>query len=176
MRKYTFSVRILSGFMLLVLMVMSLTGCMTLRKKFTRVKKNKNQKEDFIPVLRPIEYQKVEETPLQVYTQQYAMVKVYFKDLWDVLGKRDVSAKRAKYMLTEILSHFDAMTALLIEAKREQALQLRGRLNLLLAIYDAPDALRRYDLLTGSLRVIERDLYQGFKPAVVESALVSGVK
>ncbi|MBF0331455.1 MAG: hypothetical protein HQL17_05915 [Candidatus Omnitrophica bacterium] len=174
-RKHFFS-RALSGMILVAFCVMSLTGCATLRKKFTRVKKNKDQKEDFIPVLQPIEYKKIEEATPQVYAEHYSMVKVYFKDLWEVLGKDESSAKREKYMFTEILSHFDAMTALLTEAKRQEAQKLRARFKLVLAVYDEPDGSRRYDLMTGFLRAIERDLYKLFKPAAVAGDLIPSVK
>jgi hypothetical protein len=164
------------GLVVVMFALVSMTGCASLRKKFTRVNKNKDVKEDFIPVLQPIEYKKVEESPKQVYAQHYNMVKLYFKDLWEVIGKPDSSVKREKYMFTEILSHFDVMIALLMADKQAQAQLLRGRFTKLLAAYDTPDGLRRYDLITGDLRTIERDLYAGFKPAVVADVLVPTVK
>jgi hypothetical protein len=176
MKKDKFFGRAVLSVVLVAFCTVSLTGCASLRKKFTRVKKDKNQTEDFIPVLQPIEYTKIEETPPQVYAQHYSMVKVYFKDLWEVLGKDDSSAKREKYMFTEILAHFDAMTALLTDTKRLEAQKLRARFKLVLAVYDEPDGSRRYDLMTGFLRAIEKDLYKLFKPAAVTSDLIPSVK
>ncbi len=176
MRKnMVFQQMVLRGVLVAFCMV-ALTGCASLRKKFTRVKKNKDQKEDFIPVLQPVEYKKVEETPVQVYAQHYSMIKIYFKDLWDTLGKPDSNAKRERYIFTEILAHFDTMAALLTDVKYQEAQSLRARFMPLLTAYDKADGVRRYDLIAGDLRAIERDFYKILKPVVVAGALKPAVK
>ena len=153
----------------------SLTGCASLRKKFTRTPKNPKAGDDFIPVLQPVEYKKIEETPQQVYGGHYAMVKIYFKDLWDVLGSRDSSAKREKYIFTELFSHFDAMAVLLSDEKKTEAKVIRARVDVLLKEYDKPDGLRRYDLINSGMHQIERDIYKGFKPDAVAKAFAASV-
>jgi hypothetical protein len=154
----------------------SLTGCASLRKKFTRVKKNKDQKEEFIPVLEPVEYKKVEETPQQVYGGHYTMVKMYFKDLWDVLGKPNGGEKREKYIFTQLLTRLDAMAALLSEEKKAQASDLKERVLHVLMEYDKPSGMRRYDLITGPMHGVERDLYKAFKPDAVAGAFLPAGK
>lgn len=151
----------------------SLTGCASLRKKFTRVPKNPKAKEDFIPVLQPVEYKKIAETPQQVYAGHYSMVRVYFKDLWEVLGGRDSSAKREKYIFTELMSHFDAMAALLSDEKKTEAGAIRARVNDLLKEYDKADGMRRYDLIKSGMHRVERDMYKGFKPDAVAKAFAA---
>ena len=158
------------GVVLVMFCAGSFTGCASLRKKFTRVPKNPTAKEDFIPVLQPMEYKKVEQTPQQVYAGHYAMVKIYFKDLWEVLGGRDSSAKREKYIFMELMSHFDAMAALLSDKKKAEAFAIRSRIDDFLKEYEKPDGMRRYDLMTSGMRRVERDMYKGFKPDAVAKA------
>jgi hypothetical protein len=150
----------------------SLTGCASLRKKFTRPPKHAKTGDEFIPVLQPVEYKKIEETPQQIYAGHYSMVKIYFKDLWDVLGGRDSSAKREKYILTELMSHFNAMAELLAETKKAEAGAIRLRVETVLKEYDKPGGLRRYDLIGSDMHRIERDIYKGFKPDVVAKMFV----
>jgi hypothetical protein len=150
----------------------SLTGCSSLRKKFTRVPKNAKAGDTFIPVLQPVEYQKIEETPQQVYAGHYSMVKIYFKDLWDVLGGRDSSPKRERYIFTELMSHFNAMADLLVDSKKAEAGVIRLRVETILKEYDKPDGLRRYDLIGSNMRQVEREIYKGFKPDVAAKMFV----
>jgi hypothetical protein len=153
----------------------SLTGCASLRKKFTRVPKNPKAKEEFIPVLQPVEYKKIEETPQQVYAGHYSMVKVYFKDLWDVLGSRNSTPKREKHIFTELMVHFDAMAALLSDEKKAEAKAIRARVDEFLKEYDKPNGMRRYDLITSGMRRIERDMYKAFKPDVVAKTFAAAL-
>ncbi|MEI8011327.1 MAG: hypothetical protein WCI27_02445 [Candidatus Omnitrophota bacterium] len=167
MRTYRRRRKIWMGVLAVILGVTVLTGCTSLRKKFTRTKKNVAEGNEFIPVLQPVEYEKVVEPARQVYGNHYAMEKVYFKDLWDILGRPAGGEKREKYIIGQIMAHFDGMTALLPDNQKDKAMALRGRLELVLRGYDKPAGLRRYDLLTGDLRKIERDLYKNFKPDAV---------
>jgi hypothetical protein len=160
---------------LVMFCAVSLTGCASLRKKFTRAPKNPQVKQDFIPILQPVEYENIEQTPQQVYAGHYSMVKIYFKDLTDILGRRDSSVKREKYMFNELMRHFDAMAAFLSDAKKTEAAAIRARVDDLLREYGKPDAMRRYDLMSGQVRLIERDVYKNFKPAAVADAFAAAV-
>ena len=165
--------RFLAVFVAVVVCVGALTGCASLRKKFTRVKKNKDQKEDFIPVLQPLEYAKVEETPQQIYRGHYTMVRVYFKDLWDILGKPKGGEKSEKFIFTQILARFEGMAALLSDEKKAQAADLREKVLQVFKEYDKPAGLRRYDRMISQMRLIERDLYRAFKPEVVAGSFLA---
>jgi hypothetical protein len=172
MIKQSFVMKFVCSVVLIIFCAGSLTGCASLRKKFTRVPKNPKVGDAFIPVLEPVEYKKVQETPQQIYGGHYAMVKIYFKDLWDVLGRRDSTPKREKYIFTELMSHFNAMADLLSGDKKAAAEAIRTRVDAILKQYDKPDGLRRYDLISTDMHKIERDILQGFRPAAVEGALV----
>ncbi len=163
--------RFILSMVMVAFVVVSLTGCASLRKKFTRVKKQKDQKEEFIPVLEPIEYAKADEPPLQVYRNHYGMLKLYFSDLWDVLGKPSGGVKREKYLLKELLGRFDAMAGVLSDEKKLQAKGLRDRIEKALKEYDRQGILLRYDLMISDLRQVEREIYKSFKPDVVAALL-----
>ncbi len=163
--------KIVAGLLLAVFCVTALTGCASLRKKFTRTKKGPSKDEEFIPVLQPVEYEKVVESPAQGYRNHYAMVKVYFKDLWDILGRPEGGEKREKYIINEIVSHVEGMTALLTGTAKDAAQALRARLGQVVQAYDKPAGLRRYDVITGDIRGIEREIYRKFKPDAVAGAL-----
>jgi hypothetical protein len=167
MKIQIFLKKFILSLVVVVLCAGSLTGCASVRKKFTRVPKNPKASDDFIPVLQPVEYQKIVETPQQVYGGHYAMVKIYFKDLWDVLGRRDSTPKREKYIFTELVAHFNAMAALLSDEKKAEAKAVCARVDVVLKEYDKPDGLRRYDLIASDMHQVERDLHKGFKPDAV---------
>ena len=158
---------------LLVFCAGAVSGCASLRKKFKRVPKNPRVKEEFIPVLQPLEYAKVEETPAQAYAGHYAMVRIYFKDLMEALAGREPNPKREKYIFKELTGHFDAMAALLSGEKKAAAGAIRARVEEVLREYDKPDRLRRYDLMRGEMRKVERDIYRDFKPDAVAGAFAA---
>ena len=60
----------------LVSFVLALEGCSTLRKKFVRQKK-KEDKQEFVPVLDPVDYPDVVKTAGGIYEHHY-MLSVYF--------------------------------------------------------------------------------------------------
>ncbi len=166
LRKFFLAVMVVS------LCAFSVSGCASLRKKFTRTPKGAKADDAFIPVLEPVEYKKTEETPQQVYQTHYTTLQAYFKDLWDALGKSSGGEKREKYILSEILVHFDFMATQLSEAKKAGAMAVRGRVEKVLKEYDKPQGMRRYDLMVSDMHAVERDINRNFRPGVVISAFV----
>jgi hypothetical protein len=150
-----------------------MTGCASLRKKFTRKPKEAKTGDKFIPVLQPVEYAKIVETPVQAYRDHYGMVRVYFRSLFDVMGTREGGAKRELYIISELLARFDAMTELLSDPKKAEAKVIHGRVADVLKQYDKSESMLRYDLMRSAMLKIERDIYRGFKPEVVTRVLVS---
>ncbi len=163
-------------FMLVVmavsLCVLSVSGCSSLRKKFTRTPKGAKTEDVFIPVLEPVEYKKTEETPQQIYQIHYSTLQAYFKDLWDALGKSSGGEKREKYILTEMLSHFDFMAGQLSQVKKAELDAVRAHIIKVLKEYDKPQGMRRYDRMSSDMRAVEREINREFKPGIVASALV----
>ncbi len=160
------------GGLIILVCVLSLTGCGSLRKKFTRTPKTKAS-DTFIPVLEPVEYAEVRETPAQAYAQHYSMVKIYFRDLDEMLGQRDGSDKRELYTFTQLLSHFDAMAVLLDDTGKKDAALMRARLEDVLKAYDDMRSMRRYDRISADVRLIERDILKRLKPAVVAGSIAA---
>ena len=151
----------------------SLSGCASLKKKFTRQKKNVDGKEDFIPVLEPVEYPSAESSPMNVYKNHYAMTKAYFKDLSGAFDQREGSDKGEKYIFTELTSHLQSMGDLLSPSKKAEAAALIGQIQDVLKEYDKPRTLRRYDIIRIRMRGVERDVRKTLKPDVVSTDIGS---
>jgi hypothetical protein len=158
--------------LLVIFCAVSVSGCASLRKKFTRQKKNKGQTEEFVPVLVPVEYPRPDASPSVVYKNNYIMAKAYFKDLDNVIGSRDSSDKQQLYIFTQLTSRMDLMAEVLADGERKSLLkQLAIQLKDVISRYDKPDAIRRYDVIKSDVHRIERDFYKSFKPALVQEDL-----
>src|SRR3989339_1375274 len=113
---------VISAVVLAVFSLTVLTGCASFRKKFIRQNKNRTVKEDFAPVLEPMEYRRVEMSPLDAYRNHYAMLKAYFSDVYAALSARDSGEKREKYLLNQVLAHLQGMSDILDETRKPKAL------------------------------------------------------
>lgn len=137
---------------------LSLSGCETLRKKFTRTKK-KSQTEDtgFAPVLEPEEYPAPENNPVLSYKQHYSLLKVWYKDLWTALEDK-FTDKQIRYLLKQINAQIDEMQKLL---DQDKALEL-NKLKELLKYFDdslnSSWALRNIPRIRSDLRAFDRSL------------------
>ena len=162
------------GFVMMLTFVMvtvSVSGCTSLRKKFIRQSKNKDQKEDFIPVLEPVEYKRVEESPIEAYRSHYGMIKAYFGDLDACVGQGG-NDKRARYLAAQITAHLQGLSGLLGQEKKAVAEKLLARLQDAVKEYDKPSGIRRVDLLKGAFHSIESDIRKTLKPDAVKDQVV----
>ncbi|MBF0387454.1 MAG: hypothetical protein HQL20_06315 [Candidatus Omnitrophica bacterium] len=151
----------------------SLSGCASFRRKFVRQNKNKEVKEDFAPVLEPIEYKRVEVAPLEAYRSHYAMVKAYFSDAYAELAGRDPGEKRERYLIGQINAHIQGMAVLLAVDRRSEAQKMIALLDEAARELDKPSGLRRYDILKGALRKVEVLIRQKLKPDMVKEFIVA---
>ncbi|MEI6437594.1 MAG: hypothetical protein WCO69_02455 [Candidatus Omnitrophota bacterium] len=165
--------RVMAGFLLVPVLALSLAGCSTFRRKFVRHSKSKDVKEDFIPVLEPVEYQRVEVSPVENYRSHYAMVKAYFGDVYAALDSRDPGEKRERYLLGQIAAHLQGMASLLTEARKLQAQKAAAEIDEAAGVLDKPAGIRRYDLLKGRVHQIEVDVRRALKPDMVKEFIVS---
>jgi len=123
-----------------LLLIMS--GCAPLRKKFTRKKKNKNQEAGkFIPVLDPIDYQEKVITFEEKYKYHYSLWKVWNKDLLQNIALNS-SAKRQNYLLNQIIEQLDEMKILLADQKQSELDELINDLRKVKQIYEKPSVMR----------------------------------
>ena len=127
-------------------------GCEPLRKKFTRQKK-KEQKEEFTPVLDPIDYPAAVRSPAQDYKRAYGLWKVWNKEFLQEIEKND-NEKRQKYLLNESVEQLQAMRNLIQENKRGSLNQAIGNLNSVKEEYQLPVAMRQMSAIK---RKIERN-------------------
>ncbi len=159
-------------FLLLVLVLViasgSMAGCVSLRKKFIRKKKTTDQAEDFIPVLQPVEYKKVELPPLEKYKEQYAMARAYFTDIWDIMGSPNAGNKQQVYVLNQLAARLQAMADLLPGKKKAALGQVIAEVRDVVKEYDKPAPMRRYDILKGTMQKVEKTFRVNFKPDAVK--------
>ena len=148
----------------------SLAGCASLRKKFTRKKKTTEQTDDFIPVLQPVEYKKVEMPPLEKYKEQYTMARAYFKDVGDTMGS-SAGNKQQVYALNQLAVRLQGMADLLSGEKKAALGQLIAEVRDVVKEYDKPAPMRRYDILKGTMEKVERAVRSNFKPDAIKDEL-----
>ena len=165
------SMLITVAFMLVV--CMSLSSCESLRKKFTRTKKaSASQSAEFQPVLEPQDYPAPEENLPEMYKQHYALIKVWYKDLWSGVTDRN-NDTTVRYSIKQILDHIAEMRALL---KPEKAAELNGLADLLQFYRTSLDETRQarnYGRIQSDLRAFDRMLRSKFREDVIEHDLVS---
>lgn len=164
--------RVIAVAVLLLFCSTTLTGCASFRRKFVRHSKDKEVKEDIAPVLEPLEYQRVETSPMDAYRSHYAMVRAYFSDVYTALSAQAPGEKRERYLLGQIMAHLQGMSLLLGDARKPEALKLSAALEEAGKELDKPAGLRRYDLLRSSLHKVETDIRRTLKPDMVKEFIV----
>lgn len=143
------------------------SGCTTLRKKFVRKHKEEEAKELEIPILQPEEYKPHAYSSSERYRMHYTLLKGYFSDLWDSLGRND-GDKRERYLLSQVAAKIDAMAQLLQEEKRSRLKELSEKVLTSMTELDKAGAMRRYDIMSSDLKTVENDIRRNFKPELVE--------
>ena len=85
----------------MIVLTLTLSSGDTLRRKFTLKKKGRAAEVDFNPVLEPQEYPAPERNPPENYKQHYALLKVWYTDLWSALEGKATDKKLA-YTLKQL--------------------------------------------------------------------------
>ena len=167
MGKYFLNPRMLVTTVAMLIVCISMSSCESLRKKFTRQKKQDlSQSPEFQPVLEPQEYLAPENDPAFNYNQHYSLIKAWYKDLWRGVDEKN-SDVTAKYSLKQILDHIEQMKPLL---KPEKATELDQLENLLKYYKDALEqsrVQRNYSRIQSDLRAFDRMLRARFRGDVV---------
>lgn len=159
---------------LLTVLCLTCSSCETLQKKFKRQKKAaQNESTDFVPVLEPQDYPAPEYNAVETYKENYAMVKVWYKDLQSALVERDDSDGRVKYALSQINSRLSSMSDLLLAEKKPAVEKLRGLLKNYTQALKMPKATRNRALLQSDLREFDRVLRRDLRIDVVKKDLVT---
>ena len=94
----------------LLVLSLTLSSCDTLRKKFTR-KKKQGEEQAFVPVLEPEEYPSPELNPQLNYKENYDLIKAWYTDLWTAIDDKS-SARYLHYTITQVINHITQMEKL----------------------------------------------------------------
>ncbi len=140
----------------MLVLTVSLSACEPLRKKFTRQKKKTAVVDnDFIPVLEPQEYPAAEKVPAEVYKQHYALLKVWYKDLWRSLDERG-SDRQQKYLLKTMHGHIDDMRKIVGPAQQPKFDALAANLAYYDTAMEVPAPMRNVSRIHSDLRAFDR--------------------
>ncbi|HLF17325.1 MAG TPA: hypothetical protein VI749_00315 [Candidatus Omnitrophota bacterium] len=137
------------------LLVVSLVfcGCEPLRKKFTR-KKKELKKEEFIPVLDPIDYPPSLISAREKYEYHYSMWQVWNKDLRQHLSENAMD-KRKKYILSQIIQQLQDMKRWIPQEYAAKVDQMLADGEVVSKELDKPEVMRNQQLMESRLRRME---------------------
>ncbi|MBF0490894.1 MAG: hypothetical protein HQL15_09870 [Candidatus Omnitrophica bacterium] len=173
MAKYVLNRRMLMTFAAMLVVTLSLSSCETLKKKFTRKKKaNQMESAEFQPVLEPQDYPAPEHNSVEIYKSHYALIKVWYHDLWSGVSERGNDGG-VSYAIKQTLDHIEQMKAMLKPEKAAGLTQLAGLLKFYQASLDQPRPVRNYSRIQSDLRAFDRMLRDQYRLDVIKRALNS---
>jgi len=139
----------------LLVLTMSLSSCETLRKKFTRHKKQGTEDQSVVPVLEPEEYPAPEHDPRQNYKGHYDLIKAWYNDLLSALHDKS-SERYLHYIIGEVTHHITAMQKLVDAPTQENLVKLNAFLDYYRSSLDDPWPARNISRIESDLRAFDR--------------------
>jgi hypothetical protein len=162
-KKMMYAVSLLVGVTLLS------AGCEPLRKKFRRQKKEV-KKEEFIPVLDPIDYPPSRVSSVEKYKYHFSLWQVWSKDLRHMLDEETMD-KRKKYLMAQMVQELADMkewTPAEYIPHVDQALKEYGIVQKEL---DKPEIMRNQGTIEGRIRRTENYVRNTLDPEIVFNEL-----
>lgn len=153
------------------ILLLSLSGCTPLKKKFIR-QKSKDKKEEFVPVLEPIEYPAATETALGLYSQHFTLWKMWFKDLMAEMDESVRSDKRIVYNVNQLSIQLEEMQKLLSEESKPGFLKNIDIIRDIQNKMDRPSAFWNMSIIKSQLISIDRQIRRQYNPKKGEDFLV----
>src|SRR3989338_8949573 len=172
-RRHEYYLSVLSVLVILCVLTVSVGGCASLRKKFTRKKKEKTSEQAFIPVLDPIDYPAPSVSPEERYRYHYSLWKVWQRDLVKNIDNKG-SDKNQKYLLGQIIAQLEEMKKWVTEAKQKELSGFIGEWNAILAMYEQPAALRSSVSLKRKVEASAKKIRSRLNPEMMKEFLVGG--
>ncbi len=162
-----------AGICLLLALAVGLTGCSTLKKKFTRKKKKTDtEAAEFVPVLQPEEYPEKVASPAELYKYNYSMWQVWEKELQTSLAEGE-SQKRKEYLLNQLIVAVEAMSKLLVAEKQKGMMDLQSKLLKVRDDLARPAAMRNDTEIKRQVGGLGKKLREGYKLPDVQNNLIS---
>lgn len=172
-RRNAHDLPVLSILVILCVLTVSVGGCTSLRKKFTRKKKEKTNEQAFVPVLDPIDYPPPSVSPEERYRYHYSLWKVWYRDLGQKIDARE-SDKIQKYLVSQIIAQLEEMKKWVTEAGQKELSESIGEWNAILAMYEQPAAIRSAVTLKRKIETSAKKIRNDLNPEIVKDFLVSG--
>ena len=163
---------VLGLFVSLCVLTVSVAGCASLQKKFTRKKKEKTS-EAFIPVLDPVDYPPPSVSPEERYRYNYSLWKVWYRDLVKNIDAKE-SDKSQKYLVGQIIAQLEEMKKWVSEAKQKELSERVGEWNAILAMYEKPAVMRSTMSLKRKAEASAKKIRDQLNPEATKEFLVSG--
>ncbi len=170
-RRITLSFRLSIGVVCLSVLVLSLGGCASLRKKFVRQKKKAAQEEEFIPVLDPVDYAPAVVSAEERYAYHYSLWKVWYRDLIENIEYK-TSDKKQKYLLGEVIVQLEEMSKWMVDEKRQELNASIREWEAIRALYEEPAPARSMSTLRKKIESNAQKIRQQFNPEAVHDFLV----
>ncbi len=157
---------------LMLIVVLCLSSCEAWRKKFIRHKKEgANPASEAQPILEPQEYPALENNAPELYKQHYALIKVWYKDLWTGIEERNTDSS-VRYGIKQINEHLEEMKKLLKPEKVADLNKLSDLLKFYQTSLDQPRMVRNYARIQSDLRAFDRLLRKEFRQDAVKEDLL----
>lgn len=153
-------------------LTVSLGGCTTLRKKFTRKKKEKTSEQAFVPVLDPIDYPPPTISALERYQYHYSLWKIWYRDLLQNLERRE-SDKRQRYLLGQAIASLEEMKKWLNVEQQARFNRCIDDWREVLAMYDRPAAMRSDTTIRRKINASAETIRDQFNPNTAPHILIS---
>jgi len=154
-------------FVTLIVFCIAATGCQPLKRKFTRRKKPGDKKENFVPVLDPIDYAPRIESAEKRYRYHYSLWQVWHKELIQS-ARWDESEKRQKYLLSQLFLQMEEMKRWVVEEKEIEISDVLSDLQKIQNIYSKPEQLWDYNAIKRRLERIGKKVRNSIRPEIMQ--------
>jgi hypothetical protein len=150
--------------------LIAVSGCVPLKKKFTRAKKTGEEKE-IIPILEPIEYPAHDDSPEALYKQAYSLWKIWHRELTEKINAANENEKYIEKLFIDDIQQLGKMKAMLREDNQPLLNSSIEEMRKALEEYSEPEGARNYTVIKRILRSVDKEVRNSFSPEMAELAI-----